>query len=189
MAFEIRDGTGSTSTAKVTGKNQLAVAADTMPREGRAAFDGYLHAFTTGPITLTTTGSYSGLLYITNSDSRPIYIWQIVAFGTVAVRWQFVKNPTTGTLISGGTSISATNVNFASTLTLGATLKKGGDGSTVTNGTTFLYAGNPAFDASSPLTRTPIIIGQSGSFALMCRPSASCDAFVSAVVSQEDLDL
>jgi len=189
MPFEIRDGTGSTSTAKVTSNNQLSVASDAMPRSGRACFDGFLHGFTTGPIALTTTGSYNGLLYLLNLSSLSIYVWQLSLMATISARWQLIKNPTAGTLISAGTAISATNMNFANTFTLDATLKKGANGSTITDGTSFYYGGKPAYDNASLLGDTPILIGQSDALAISCRPSASCDAFVSMLVSQEDLDL
>jgi len=191
MAFEIRDGTGSTSTAKVTVNNQLSVASDAMPRAGRACFDGFLHAITTGPsLALTTTGSYNGLLYILNTSPTPIYIWAVELFATVASRWQVVKNPTTGTLISAGTTVTATNMNFANTYSLAATIKKGAaDGQTITDGTSLVYLGRPAYDSARSLDGNLIILGQSDSVAFLCRPSASCDATVSVSVSQEDLDL
>jgi len=160
-----------------------------MPRSGRAAFDGRLHGITTGAIALTTTGSFSGLFYLLNTTSLPIYLWQLGLVATANARWQFVKNPTAGTLISAGTAITATNMNFANTFTLGATVKKGADAQTITDGTTFYFGASMAHDTPDVLGDTPIIVGQSDAIAILCRPAASCDAYISMLMSQEDLDL
>ena len=189
MSVEIRDGKGTTFTAKVTSANQLSVAADSIPRAGKSCFDGKLHGVTTDAIALTTTASFNGVFYLKNDSSDAVYLWHIAAFATENARWQYVKNPTAGTLLTSGTLITATNLNFASTLTFDGEIRKGANAQTVTDGETFLFGGNPAFDSTFHIDDSPIILGQSDALALLCRPEVACDAYVSALMSQEALDL
>ena len=189
MSVEIRDGKGTTYTAKVTASNQLSVLADSMPRAGAAAFASKLHGVTTDVIALSTTGSFNGVLYIQNNSALQVYVWHMVLFATVNARWQVVKNPTAGTLISGGTAVTPTNLNFASTVAYDGSVLKGANGDTVTDGTTFMYGGSTAFEASHVLDNTPLILGQSDALAILCRPAASGDVYASLVMSQENFDL
>lgn len=189
MSVEIRDGKGTTYTAKVTTANQLSVAADAIPRSGKACFDGRLHGVTTDAIALTTTGSFSGVFYLTNASEQPVFLWHLVMLATVNARWELRKNPSAGTLISAGTAVTPVNLNFASTLAYSGTLQKGANAQTVTDGDTFAFGASAAFEAAHVIDNSPLVLGQSDSLAVLCRPAASGDAYVSAIMSQENLDL
>ena len=144
MFYIIEDGTGSGSKAKVNNQNRVETfsviesrISDISNREGKSFI------LTSDFVALTTTGSFNGMLYIKNTDtSQDLYIDRVRICGTGtsmnAMQCRFVKNPTTGTLISdanAGISVAAnlgSNEEFA-----GTNYAASGDGKTVTDGTQF----------------------------------------------------
>jgi hypothetical protein len=144
MFYIIEDGTGSGSKAKVNAQNRLETfsviesrISDISNREGKSFI------LTSDFVALTTTGSFNGMLYIKNTDtSQDLYIDRVRICGTGtsmnAMQCRFVKNPTTGTLISDandGISVASnlgSNEEFA-----GINYAASGDGKTITDGTQF----------------------------------------------------
>jgi hypothetical protein len=144
MFYIIEDGTGSGSKAKVNAQNRLETfsviesrISDISNREGKSFI------LTSDFVALTTTGSFNGMIYIKNTDtSQDLYIDRVRICGTGtsmnAMQCRFVKNPTTGTLISDandGISVAAnlgSNEEFA-----GTNYAASGDGKTITDGLQF----------------------------------------------------
>lgn len=140
----IRDGTGTDTAVKVTNDNRLEISGRIVDDSTQENFEGNSYGLSTQEITITTGSS---LLYIKNTGVNDIVLFRtIFSFpetdGTAGGYWKVTarKNPSGGTLISGGSAVTPTNRNFASGKTATATVLKGVDGSTVTNGTVFFAA-------------------------------------------------
>lgn len=142
MSYQIFDGTGDGYYMKVDSQNRAYVNAVQQTQEDFYVREGHAYNINTGTINLTS-GNESGLLYLLNSEDEDlivasyIYLLGNTTGGTTAEDHliQVYKNPTTGTLISGGTDFVPVNRDFGSANTLTATVKKGAEGSTITNGT------------------------------------------------------
>lgn len=144
MALEILDGTGKGYRAAVNKNKRLETfsitesrLADVSSREGRSFL------LTSDFISLTTTGSFNGLMYIQATDtSKIVLIDKIRVCGTGSsigsMQCKFIKNPTTGTLISDANPGMSVAANLGSQeLFPGTVYAASGDGKTVTNGDQF----------------------------------------------------
>lgn len=145
--MKIDDGTGNANQAKVDDSNNLHVRAVNVPVALYAAIAAKSFGVVTGPITLTTAGE-SGILYIKCTDSsNPINVLKQLFYlgpstgGTGPARLRVYRNPTGGTLLSGGTALTAANLNFSSSLLPNTTILKGAEGLTVTGGSTIIDIG------------------------------------------------
>lgn len=139
-------------------------------------------------ISLTTTASYTGLLYLTNtSTTHNIHIERLRTSSTVGALWYTVKNPTAGTLISAGTAVTPVSYNFSSGKTLTGTAKKGVDAQTVTDGTWMEQWQTNVYDAKERQYDGAIVLGAGNSFALMCKPSAAATVGATLSVWMEPL--
>lgn len=135
----INDGTGKGNKAKVSG-NRLFVHGITEDESIHATEDGDSYNINTGTIGLTSTTA-SGVLYVKNNEDRDFTI-RAIAVGissagttTDMSTITLIRNPSTGTLISGATNVDMNqNKNFGSTKTLTVDAYKGAEGNTVTNG-------------------------------------------------------
>jgi hypothetical protein len=145
MSFnEIIDGTGSSNRAKVNSNNRLETyAVDRSRMADVSQRNGEAFLLTSDFISLTTTASFNGVMYVKNTDpDKLLFIDKIRICGTGTsmgyAQTKFVKDPTAGTLISdanaGGTVPSnlSSNKSFA-----GTNYAASGDGKTVTDGTQF----------------------------------------------------
>lgn len=187
MSLIIQDGRGQGYTGGVTPENELLTHATSQGHLGvTSRQNGSAFYAISGFIPLTTTASFSGILYLKNTGEVPVYIWNVRTSGTVAQQWQFIKNPTAGTLISGGTAITPQNLNFQSTNAFVGTVLYGADAQTVTDGANLTQwasgvgRGAQDFDGS-------VIIGPGGSIALTCKPGAAGDVGASVLVTQEEI--
>lgn len=173
----LEDGTGDGFTAKVDDLNRLHTHAFTVPLPTFASTRGDAFNISTGLINLTNA-SESGLLYIKNNESDDIsIIAEFVNIGTsldsccavVSLTGvvRFHLNSTTGTLISGGACACRNNRKIGDATTLTADIKKGVQGSTITNGSEIPIP-------TSPSTRNVIgsewIIPKGASFAVSYQP-------------------
>lgn len=144
MATEIIDGTGKGYRAAVNKNKRLETfsitesrLADISLREGRSFL------LTSDFISLTTTGSFNGMLYIKNTDtSKLVFIDKIRVCGTGtsmnSMQTKFYKNPTTGTLISDANAGISVAANLGSEeLFPGLVYSASADGKTITDGTQF----------------------------------------------------
>jgi hypothetical protein len=145
MSFiEILDGNGDGYRAKVNSNKRLETfsvgrsrMADVSQRNGEAFL------LTTDFISLTTTASFSGLIYIKNTNpDKILFIDKIRICGTGTMmgyaQTKFLKNPTLGTLISDANTGITVPSNLSSNVDFGGTnYSASGDGKTVTDGTQF----------------------------------------------------
>jgi len=146
MSFtEIIDGKGGGKRASVDNNNRLETFAITESRMADVSYrDGRSFLLTSDFIPLTTTASFSGVFYLKNTDpDTVIFIDKIRICGTAAVgvmgnlQTKFIKNPTTGTLITNATDAIVVPANLSSNNVLDADCYKGADSNTITDGTQF----------------------------------------------------
>lgn len=141
--MKITDGKGTGKEAAVSGGNRLESLAITEDYNTFHTTLGHAYNINTGTVTLTNA-TETGMLYIKNNEDRDLIITALIYMvgastggsGDISVITK--KNPTTGTLISGGTDFLPINRDFGSANSLTATVKKGATGSTVTDGTDFI---------------------------------------------------
>lgn len=143
MESIIKGGTGNNKPAGVSDDNRLQVAARTETEELHETDFGNSYNCNSGEINFTGT-TESGMLYIKNTGSDdlvvPAFIWLLgtVGGGTFGEwRLRVYRNPTTGTLISDASALTAHNKNFGSSKLLSSTAtiyKPTAYGKTVTNG-------------------------------------------------------
>ena len=141
MSEQILDGTGKGYKAKVTEQNRLSTfsivesrSADISQREGNT----FLLA--SDFVSLTTTGSFNGMMYVKNNSNSGLYIDKIRICGTGtsmnSMQSIITANPTAGTLISDANDASANPANLGSSNIFdGLAYSASADGKTVTDGT------------------------------------------------------
>jgi hypothetical protein len=178
---QIVDGTGQGHRAKVNSMNQMEVKASNLPLIQEASVNGDAYGFATDFIALSTTGAERGILYIQNTAETNLHIELLRVSSENSVKWRVRKNPTTGTLISGGTTGTPRNLNFQSGQTFTGTMLIGSDSTTLTDGDllTQLTAGEGAqrFDFEGA-----IILGQNDAIAISTEidagtPEVGCTVF------------
>jgi len=137
----IDDGKGQGFRAEVTKNNKLATISVTETEQLEAIHDGDGYNLHTGQISLSAS---SGVMYVKNNEDKDLIIDAIVVgigAGSFSdnVEITMIRNPTTGTLISGATNVDMNqNRNFGSSNTLVADVYKGASGNTITDGNDIL---------------------------------------------------
>jgi hypothetical protein len=85
-----------------------------------------------------------------------------------------VKNPTTGTLISGATNVAINeNKNAGSSQTLSVDAFKGAEGSTITNGTDWYYSTVPGDARTYVINTGSLVIPKGSSVSVSVTPQGS----------------
>jgi len=131
-----------------------------------------------GFISLTTTGSFSGIYYLKNTHlTKEFHVEFLRTCGLAAAEWKLYRNPTTGTLISGGTDVVPGNANFSSGGVLTATVKGGADAQTVTDGNVIAQWINGAGHSVQEF-KGSMVLGPGDSLALTCKPESAADVCV-----------
>lgn len=181
--MKIIDGSGDGYGAKVDSNNRLHVTSISRSGALEAIENGFGYNVSTGAISLTTTASYSGLLYLKNDSELSLHLLYGFFDNTSSpCAWKIVKNPTAGTLISGGSTATPVNNSFGSAAVAEATCLKGADASTVTDGTTF-------FEGSGP-TQLPfegrIMLSKNDTIAFMAKPDASATVYINLAFYYDD---
>lgn len=137
MGFEIKDGTGTGNVARVDKENRLAVRSIQETEFEKAVLGGRAFNINTEFLTITSDTEHA-LLYLKNNEDRPLIVaaWFIgTDAGTNGANLGLVRtyyNPTGGTIISGGTDLTAVNRNAGNSRALEADIKAGGQGFTFT---------------------------------------------------------
>lgn len=143
MAQQIEDGTGTSNRVRVTENNRMETFSTTSVRNSDISRrTGESFIITSDFISLTTTASFSALLYIKNTSAKDLYVDKIRICGTGAsmssLQTKMVKNPTAGTLISDANDGIAIPSNLGSSSTFeGSVFAASGDAKTITDGTQF----------------------------------------------------
>lgn len=174
----IEDGEGSSRKAFVDDRGRLLTDALTDEHSTKAVENGTAWNIHSGTITLTS-GNESGLLYMKNTGSVTIIVnysaW-LMGTSTGAAAGEYIlctvyRNPTTGTLISGGTAVTPVNKNFGAANIMKATVLKGVEGSTITDGINALETLRST--VGTQVTGVVLSIPQGSSIALSITPFAS----------------
>lgn len=136
----LEDGTGKGYNVKVDELNRLHTNSVVRTVENFGATDGYTFNINTGPLTLTS-GNESAIFYLKNNGDDDLYISAVGYLlgnstgGAGDLSLQVIRNPTAGTIVSGASPVSdIANKNFGSNRTLTVDAYKGGEGSTMTDG-------------------------------------------------------
>jgi len=187
----IKDGTGKGFSASVNSNNRLRTHAETLELLPAVSLrDGKAFMYKTDFVALTTTGSFSGLVYIQNSSTTPLAVMAIRTCGTAYCQWRILKNPTGGTLISGGTASTPLAMNFTSAEDFEGTALVGADTNTVTGATVLGTWINGGPGHSVEEFSGALILGQGDSVALEVQPSAAatvCSTIQLAYVNATEL--
>jgi|TARA_Y100000310_G_scaffold121659_1_gene120405 hypothetical protein len=158
MSHSLLDGSGDGYQMKIDSQLRAYTNSIDQSIESYYVNNGHAYAVNTGNISLTS-GNKSALLYMLNNEDEDIVISAFVfLLGNTTggsgedILVQIEKNPTGGTLISGGTAFDPINRDFGSANTLSATILKGAEGSTLTGGTV-------AFQSLlTGVGRTPVVL-------------------------------
>jgi len=143
MAEQILDGKGTGKRAGVNENNRLLTFAISERLSVAAAENGENYNVNTGSITLTTANE-SAVLYVKNNEEKNFIIEDVIVIfgastgGTGDLSIELIRNPTTGTIISGASDADVVgNRNFGSSREFVADVYKGAEGNTLTNGDLF----------------------------------------------------
>lgn len=188
----IKDGAGTGKSAKVDDDNRLLTATIAEPYNAHVSKeDGLSFILASDFVSLSTTGSFNGIMYIKNtSASNNMFIQRIRVCGTEtgSIQCRLISNPTAGTLVSDANAADQLNANLSSSNQFsaqGLVYAASGDGKTVTDGS----------NLSNFIIRSPghgiqeyegsIILGPGDSIALTCKPSAATTLCAEAQVFVE----
>ena len=175
MSDYIQDGTGDAYRAKVDAKHRLSTFSVVESGATEASISGDLYNINTETIELTSAAS-SALLYVKNTDTVPWVMTRVFynagpsTNGTGDFLAEVIANPTTGTLISGGSATTPHNLNFGSSRTLSATALKGVQGSTITDGVVRVSTIIPSAGTRVLIGFDSIILEAGSSFAVRITP-------------------
>lgn len=178
MAFEIQ-GNSKGNVAGVTDEFRLEIDSVSIPRSDFRALQGHGYNFNTGSINITN-GSEAALAYLENNDSLTMVITGIFYLmgnttnggATEDFLFQVIRNPTLGTLISGGTAQAPVNRNHNSSNPFVGTALKGAVGNTVTDGIVEIESLFATPDRK-PLNVGAIVLEKGNSIAVKYTPKAS----------------
>jgi hypothetical protein len=135
--YFIEDGTGTGSKVKVNSDNRMLVSSVVQTDLFDASKErggGYIFS-SLGFISLTSTGTESGIFYLKNTDTDKILeIHDIRTCGTVAQQWKMYQGDTGGTLISTANDATPQNMNLTSSNTASAICYYGADSLTRSGG-------------------------------------------------------
>ena len=178
MSDFIQDGTGSGSRAKVDSSNHLHTRSVSESGGTDAAIEGNLFNVNTETVVLTSANA-SSLVYMKNTDTVPWIVNRVFynagpsTGGTGDFLAEVIANPTTGTLISGGTTLTPHNLNFGSSKELVGTVLKGAEGSTITNGTDRVSTIIPVAGTRVLISFDSIVLDVGSSIAVRVTPQTS----------------
>jgi len=125
----IKDGTGNAYGLEINKQNKAQTLAVSETIAAHHAFSGEAYNINTGTFSLTGA-SKSALLYLKNNEDEPLIVTALFYLigsntgGTGDHLIQVERNPTGGTLVSGGAAFTAVNRDFGSSNTLSADLIK-----------------------------------------------------------------
>tara|TARA_R110000796_G_scaffold41179_2_gene101972 strand:+ start:19766 stop:20365 length:600 start_codon:yes stop_codon:yes gene_type:complete len=193
----INDGRGSGRNAAVNVNNHLLVQAvmSTFVEDLSTASNGY--NISSGVQTLAGAAA-SAVLYIKNNGERNLFIPTVILYlgsntggaATADHLLEMIRNPTVGTLVTGGTAVQSTNRNYGSTRTLDADmLAMAAENQTLTDGT-LMFPSLLTGEGRTVFTGLAFVLPKGASIGFRITPKASStnmDIAV-AVVAAYDAD-
>ena len=149
--MKIVDGEGSGAEVGVDSSHRMKALATNIPISLDATVDARGYSINSGVIALTSSTA-SGVLYYKHLEERPFIVQAaligVSSAGTVTdvSTITIIKNPTTGTLISGASAVAINqNLDFSSSSALSSSIAyKGAEGNTVTDGDDVAILFHPA---------------------------------------------
>jgi len=178
MSNFLQDGTGTGYRAKVDSDNHLHTRAVSESGGTDAALKGNLYNVNTETVVLTSDTA-SSLVYMKNTDTVPWIVNRVFynagpsTDGVGDFLAEVIANPTTGTLISGGTALVPHNLNFGSSNELVGTVLKGAEGSTITDGTVRVSTIIPVAGTRVLISFDSIVLPVGSSVAVRITPQTS----------------
>lgn len=175
----ITSGTGNEYSAGVNPNNRLetfSIVEDRMADISNRTGESFVLA--TDFVSLTTTGSFNGLIYVKNNNDKTLYIQRIRTCSTAtgSVQCILISNPTAGTLISDANLSDQRSANMGSNevfSNFGLSYAASGDGKTVTDGDQFSNFINRSPGHSIQEYNGAIILPKGSSIALSAKPSVA----------------
>ena len=175
MGFRIEDGTGDGYEVKVTSAKKLSIDGTVQEKMATASEDdGDAYIFASGDfVTISSTGTETGFFYIKNtSATKHLHIHSVRTCGGNTNKWKLYKDVSTGTLISDQTAGSKNNLNLTSANVPDATVYKGANGKTLTDGTMLEHWINST-GHSTEFFQGALILGTNDTLALTVEVDAS----------------
>lgn len=174
----IESGIGKPTKVGVTDDYRLMAESLTLAMASNSSKKGRAFILSSNIISITTTASFSGILYFKNTNlGNQVFIERISMHSTQVTQWRAYKNTTTGTLVSSGTSFEPCNLNFSSGAKFIGTALRGSNDLTITDGTLIAPAIQNVGPASFEL-RGSFIVDENNSFAIECKPAASAEVAI-----------
>jgi hypothetical protein len=173
----IQDGRGGGYSAGVDSDKRLLSKAISQSRVSDISRrNGKAFLISTDFISLTTTASFNGIVYIKNTSDEDLFIGKVRTCsdtsGNVQVR--ILRNPTTGTLISDANAATQLSANFGSSEIFGGdAYAASGDGKTVTDGSNSSQFINHSPGHSIQDYEGAVVIPKGQSFAITAKPSVA----------------
>lgn len=172
----IKDGAGTGNQTKVDDNKRLHVDASSRNQDQQAALLGNSYNINTGSITLTSD-SESAVLYIKYTGEKSFIIKEILGIitnstgGTGEASMSIIKNPSTGTIISGASDVDTNeNRDFSSANIIDGVAYKGAEGNTLTNGSVFASTTRTAFTAPIAFDASIIVLRKGNSIGVKFTP-------------------
>lgn len=179
MDFKLVDSTGKEYGVKVDSNNRAYVDSISKDTSINAALNGESYNINSGTINLTT-GNESGIIYIKNSEEKHLVIKEIIVIlggstgGSGEGEVRIVKNPNKGTLVTNATVAEIVeNRNFSSSRELSASVYKGIEGATITDGDTFATSTRSSFPTLINFDASAIVLAKGNSIAVNFTPPTS----------------
>ena len=177
MTDFIQDGTGTGYRAKVTKSNRLNVSSVGATEESASSIDGNSFNVSNDIIDITSDAE-TALVYINNTNSEDWVVTRVYFHfggstgGVGSGEFCVTSNATTGTLISGGASVTPVNSNLGSARLLVGDFLQGANGSTITSGSELLRTIVPNFTSRNIISFDSVIVPPGASLSLSFKPPA-----------------
>ena len=179
MTDMIKDGTGQGYLVQVDSDNKIQTRSINETAELDANENGDAYNLNTGVVNLTDT-SETTLIYLKNNETRDFVITAVAigVWGSANGDGEdmiatFIRNPTTGDIISGSDVDINSNRNYGSQNSLTADVKKGASGDTKVNGDNHILV--RIGESSRSFIGINEIIPQGASFAVNITPPTGND--------------
>jgi hypothetical protein len=179
MTDMIRDGTGQGYLVKVADDNKIQTRSVTESAELDANQRGDAYNLNTGVVNLTDA-TETTLFYMKNNETRDfvvtavvIGIWGSANGDGLDMISTFIRNPTTGDIISGSDAAINSNRNYGSSNALTADVKVGASGDTAVNGESHILV--RVTEESRSFIAINEILPQGTSFAVNITPPTGND--------------
>lgn len=179
MSEQIIDGTGTGKKVRVDNANRLHTHSVNETLIEYAASQGDSYNINTGTINLTSA-TESALLYFKNNGNNDIHIASVGYLignstgGTGDLQTKVIKNPTTGTIISGAVDVGInSNKNAGSSKVMDVDAFKGVEGNTFTDGSDFYYSLLSGSAKSYVISTGTVVLPKGSSIGVSVTPQSS----------------